>query len=408
MRKVSIDRLVPGMILARAMYGGRGEMLLAAGIELTPVIIQSLRARGYGSVLVADELSEGMQLNELVSERVRSAGVERLHDTYERLTAATATLRGASSRNVSEGIQSVEMRRALRRHKIAESLWRTVDAIVRDVVALQDTAGLSVLRQCGESAVAHSVDMAAMAVLIGKLAGLDERSLAQVALGALMHEVGNVFIDDAVLNKTGPHTEAEREQLRQHPLWGYELMKAEDWGDILSRHVVYQHHERQDGSGYPRGLAGSNRLGREVHEQFHGGRILLLAEVASLADVYDALSGDHPARPAPAHDQVVATLRDLAGAHLNAALVDSFLNVTPVHPPGTEVRITSGELAGCTALVLRVEGDDVVRPIIRVFTDPQQQLVRPYDIDLRQEPEIDVAGASDAVVAGSPGVTCAA
>lgn len=114
-------------------------------------------------------------------------------------------------------------------------------------------------------------------------------------------------------------------------------MKTEDWGDVLTRHVVFQHHECQDGSGYPRGLRGANRIQRTRSEEISRERILLLAEVATVADVYDALSPDRPYRPALPHDQVMKTMQDMSGRQLNEEILSYFLSVTPVFPPGMEV-----------------------------------------------------------------------
>lgn len=392
MRKVPLNVVSPGMVLARSMYNVRGDRMLAAGVALTASTIESLRARGYRSVLIHDDLSDGIEYDELLSERVRTVTVRRLHDTFDRLSNATSALRGGDEATVSAGIRAGGLGRLVSREKLFEALWDAVEDIVDEVLSLRETAALANLQQGGESTLEHSVDMAATAVLIGKLVNLDRRSLEQVAMGALFHDVGKVFVDEAVLSKRGPLTGRERAHMQQHALWGYELMKAEGWGDILSRHVVFQHHERQDGTGYPRGLVGVNRIARTIEEDFDGGRILLLAEVSAVADVFDALTSDRPFRPAYCHDHAIAMLSEMSFTHLNADLVEAFLNATPMFPVGSEVRIITGELEGSTALVIRVDGSALTRPVVRVFLDSCGRPVRPFDLDLRHEPEIELVG----------------
>src|SRR5207248_9711826 len=107
--------------------------------------------------------------------------------------------------------------------------------------------------------------------------------------------------------------------------------------EFLANHVAYQHHEKQDGSGYPRGMRGVNRIARDV---VRGDRMLLIAEIAAVADVYDALSSDRPYRPGMTPEQIVETIRQMAGPHLNREIVQQVLAILPVFPVGLEVRIT--------------------------------------------------------------------
>src|SRR5205085_1821292 len=144
----------------------------------------------------------------------------------------------------------------------------------------------------------------------------DQRRLAAACL---MHDVGMLALPEELLRVRRPDAVGLR-HLRLHPLVGYELLRGLRPGETVANHVAYQHHERQDGRGYPRGLTGSNRVGRAAAAAPGAprGRILLEAELVAVADVYVALTARRPHRPAFSVSQAVSALGRLAGRHLNA------------------------------------------------------------------------------------------
>src|SRR5262249_4815745 len=147
--------------------------------------------------------------------------------------------------------------------------------------------------------------------------------------------------------------------------------------DVLVNQVALQHHERQDGHGYPRRLAGNNRVSRPKFG--NEGRILLIAEIASVADVYDALASERPYRGALAPEAVGETLQAMAGSYLNSELVEVFLSAVPRFPVGMTVRVASGRLAGASGVVARVNRRALDRPVVRLTRDADG---RPIKVDL--------------------------
>jgi len=155
--------------------------------------------------------------------------------------------------------------------------------------------------------------------------------------------------------------------------------------DVLANHVAYQHHERQDGLGYPRGLHGTHRVIRNGLEKHERGRILLDAEICAVADVYDALGADRPYRPALPPDQIIRMLRGLAGTHLNREIVAYLLSILPVYPLGTEVVVQTGTYVGFRGIVCGVDRAEMDKPVVRLLFDRQRHRIQPIEIDLRRE-----------------------
>jgi hypothetical protein len=168
--------------------------------------------------------------------------------------------------------------------------------------------------------------------------------------------------------------------MKDHAVLGYLLLRDNLRLGVLPPHVAYQHHEWQDGSGYPRGLTGTNRVvhGVEIHVP---GRITPMAEIAAIADFHDACSADRPHRRRFPPDQVWRMVRDAAGRQLNREMVDRFLMALPPFPVATQVLITGGRWQGYTGVVARVKRD-MHHPVVRVLANELRERIEPFELDL--------------------------
>jgi len=136
--------------------------------------------------------------------------------------------------------------------------------------------------------------------------------VVHVRRGALLHDIGKMAIPDEILHKPGPLTPEEMAVMRRHPQYAYELL----WPIRYLRpalDIPYCHHERWDGSGYPRGLRGEE--------------IPLAARIFAVVDVWDALSNPRPYRPAWPQDKVRAYLQEQAGRQFDPEVVAAFLRL---------------------------------------------------------------------------------
>lgn len=157
----------------------------------------------------------------------------------------------------------------------------------------------------------HSDRVMRMAMGLARLVGMQGEALLALKFGALLHDIGKLAIPDAILIKPGKLDEAEMAHMRRHPDIGRELMEQVDFLRQATD-IPYAHHERWDGSGYPRGLRAEE--------------IPLAARIFSIVDVWDALSFPRVYKPAWPEDEVLAYLRDAAGSQLDPHLVKLFLD----------------------------------------------------------------------------------
>ncbi len=160
----------------------------------------------------------------------------------------------------------------------------------------------------------HSFRVALYAMAMARSLGLPPDQLKAIEWGGLLHDVGKMAVPDGVLRKPGPLTANEWHIMKQHPTWGFDMLAEVSFLQPAAVEIVYSHHERWDGQGYPRGIAGE--------------QIPLAARIFAVADTYDAITSDRPYRRARGHAAAIAELRRAAGEQLDPAMVDAFLGLS--------------------------------------------------------------------------------
>lgn len=158
----------------------------------------------------------------------------------------------------------------------------------------------------------HSERTTRWTIELAREMGYSEDDLVFIRRGALLHDIGKVAVPDSILNKPGPLTDEEWVHMRRHPVAAYEVLAPIKFLK-KSLDIPYSHHERWDGSGYPRGLAGDE--------------IPLAARIFSVVDVYDALTTDRPYRKAWPQEKVISYLQENSGIQFDPTIVDEFLKL---------------------------------------------------------------------------------
>jgi len=158
----------------------------------------------------------------------------------------------------------------------------------------------------------HTQRVTELTLRLARAMNLPPEQLVHIRRGALLHDIGKMGVPDAILFKKGPLTEEEWEIMRQHPVYAYEMLSPIRYLQPALE-IPYCHHERWDGSGYPRGLKGEE--------------IPLAARLFAVADVYDALTSHRPYRPAWTQEAALEYLRQQAGKLFDPRVVELFLKI---------------------------------------------------------------------------------
>jgi PAS domain S-box-containing protein/putative nucleotidyltransferase with HDIG domain len=169
----------------------------------------------------------------------------------------------------------------------------------------------------------HSQRVTELTLRLAESMGFDEEALIHVRRGALLHDIGKMGVPDSILLKPGPLCQEEWELMRRHPIYAFEMLSPIQFLNP-ALDIPYCHHEKWDGTGYPRGLAGDE--------------IPLAARIFAIVDVWDALRSDRPYRQAWSTEQTSAHIRSLSGTHFDPRVAEEFLRVVAGDDGAEELR----------------------------------------------------------------------
>lgn len=229
---------------------------------------------------------------------------------------------------------------------------------------------LSRLKRTDQYAYDHAVNVSVHAMVFARFVGLSGAEVRQLGVAGLLQDIGKVQIDYEVLSKPGPLSDAEFEHVKAHVRNTVNLLRVHKDFDPNVLAIIAAHHERYDGTGYPRGLAGMS--------------IPLAAEMAGIIDTYCAMTRERVYRGAVSSQRAMETLNQLRDTQFRDTLVDQFLQCIGLYPIGTLVELNSGEVG----VVIQQNQVRRLQPRVLVLLAPDKSIERfPRTIDLLMQPE---------------------
>lgn len=380
MRLVSVANLKPGLIIGRPIMDESGQILLNDGVELNAKYIAALTAKGFQSIYIRDpEVAVEMPPDQDLDQATRIKALAALRNTFTAIEHEVGPLREVSIERAALACRSDAIRALLAEGGGFSDIQSVAKNILQSVLTRTTLAGLTSIKAADAQLHNHCIDTAIVGIMIARAIGLDSRQIPVLTTGCLLHDIGKIF--------SKQRADAMSE-VRRHTLLGFELLRANDASNIIGAHIALEHHERQDGSGEPRGLSGTNTIdrGRLTNEPVP----TLLGEIAAVANLYDNLLNGSPSQPPLPPDGAIYAIRAAAGPHLNRAIVSAFLRMVPVYPLGTEVLVRSERFRNYTGLVTQIDPARLDKPVVTLIRDNNANVIIPIVIDMRQEPDIAV------------------
>ncbi|CAM4274165.1 HD-GYP domain-containing protein [Paenibacillus alkaliterrae] len=350
MRLLPIAACRPGMKLAKKIFSQEGLVLLGENIELTERLISRLEQCGIQYVYVADLRTVDIVLPSLISE-----------DTMRHALKDIRT-------NFREMMDRPKRKKGVTYPYIAQPFKQMMNSIIDDLTAHKDAMIMLMnMNSVDHYLYQHSMNVCVYTTLLGMSHGYNRDELTTLGMGALLHDIGKTRIAADVLKKPGSLSREEFEEMKQHTRIGYELLKDEPNLPLLVAHCAFQHHERIDGSGYPRGIKGN-----EIHDY---------AKWIGLVDSYDAMTTNRVySAPILPHD-ALERLYAGTGTLYEQRMLQLFRDKVAIYPIGISVRLQSGE----QGIVADINYSYPHRPIIRIlYNEAGEELKSPYEIDLSQ------------------------
>jgi HD-GYP domain-containing protein (c-di-GMP phosphodiesterase class II) len=223
----------------------------------------------------------------------------------------------------------------------------------------------------------HSVAVCALMIALGKQLGLEGNDLKEAGLAGLLHDVGKMMIDEAVLNKPGKLTDEEFNIVKDHPRKGWELLQGSSDITATALDVCLHHHERMDGKGYPDKLAGE--------------QISLFAKMGAVCDVYDALTSNRCYKNGWEPAETIRKMAEWRNGHFDERVFQAFVKTIGIYPSGTLVRLKSGRLA----IVMEQTEKSLLTPIVKIFfSTKSNEPIMPEMLDLGRSQE-SIVNAED-------------
>ena len=227
---------------------------------------------------------------------------------------------------------------------------------------------LARLKTADDYTYMHSVAVCALMVALSKQLKLNDEQTRSAGIAGLLHDLGKAMMPMDVLNKPGKLTDDEFAIIKKHPEAGHELLQGCTGVDPIALDVVLHHHEKTDGSGYPKHLKANE--------------ISVFAKMGAVCDVYDAITSNRPYKPGwdPA-----ASLRKMAewcAGHFDPRIFQAFVKSLGIYPIGSLVRLTSGRLG----IVIDQAPDSLLKPRIKVFFSTRADArIKPEIVDLARQ-----------------------
>nr|WP_275707502.1 HD-GYP domain-containing protein [Dechloromonas hankyongensis] len=251
--------------------------------------------------------------------------------------------------------------------EISNSIMRNPGALI----------SLARLKTADDYTFMHSVAVCALMIALARQLDLDEQQVRDAGMAGLLHDLGKATIPLEVLNKPGKLTDEEFALIKTHPAEGHNLLLEGRGISEMALDVCLHHHEKVDGSGYPKGITGDT--------------MSLYAKMGAVCDVYDAITSNRPYKAGWCPAESIKRMAEWKG-HFDPAIFQAFVKSLGIYPVGSLVRLESGKLG-----VVTEQGEQsLLKPKIKVFFSTKSQAyIRPEAIDLARSRE-KIVGREDA------------
>lgn len=337
MRLVSVDENIIHLKLGKDVYNENGKLLLGKGVLLTESLIDKLLESEVYTVVVSDEMSDGIEIKSLID------------DT--KMIAAVSTVKGVLNRMARRQEKGVSL-------MVPEEEVEMVGNIIKDLIEhleeCQDTL-YTVVELMGADMYTyqHSVNVAVLSVLTCRSLGYDYSTTKHIAMGALLHDIGKSAVKNNLIQKSEQLNEDEMKEVYNHVIYGYDMVR-----DVISlsgytKQIVRLHHEKRDGSGYPLGLKETD--------------IPDFVRIVTICDMFDAMTSSRVYRKGMPAYKAIEILHADSVYKLDPVILTMFLKNICVYPPGSGVVLSDGR----AGLVVTYNKFNPTRPVLRLFEDEQ-------------------------------------
>lgn len=345
---ISIDNLIEGMIVAKPVFRGNGSILLNEGMEIKSNYIDKLKEIGIEKIYIREITTPFINIDDVIRDKTKQECLFAVNSTFETISLSTEL--------------------------DIDKIKGIVSSMVNDLIQHKDIlVNLATIRAVDDYTFGHSLNVGVLSMITGISLGYTKNELLDLGTGAILHDIGKTMVNNGILNKDDKLSEEEFNEIKKHTTYGYELLsKNLNIKDDISNIILY-HHERFDGKGYPHGLKG-----KDIHEY---------ARIASVSDVYDALTSNRVYKQRIESHQAIEYLISMGGHQFDYDIVKMFIQNISIYPVGKGVLLSTGD----KGYVVSTSKAFPTRPIVKIlYNSNNRKLSKPYDIDLTRSNSITI------------------
>lgn len=347
MRLIGIISAKPGDMLGETILSKDGSIMLKQGVILTQRYIDKLIELGIGYLYIEDDM-----LDDLKHQDPQFLEIKR--DVVKLLSKSFINLQFRDTKpDLNNTVQTiVDLVDYLLNHKEISNNH------------------LTEIKTHDNYTYVHSLNTCVIALFFGIQLSYPKSRLIDLGVGALLHDIGKTKIPKEILNKSGKLTEEEFAIMKSHSILGYEMVEKLGYISERAKKVILEHHERIDGSGYPKGLDEK--------------KISKFAKITAISDVYDAIISDRVYRKGVSGNEAYEFILGGAGTFFEWELVNIFKNNFSIYPLGVCVKLSNGH----EGFVVRDNKGFPDRPVVRITYNQRGRAIEPIEIDLLEKLDI--------------------
>jgi putative nucleotidyltransferase with HDIG domain len=336
------------------------EAILASSIKEVWIDCDKGLDVAPGVPAISETESEAQVDAELHSAAVEVRQTARVPAAAEFARAAKICAR--SKQAVASMFQEARMGKAVDTVQAKRLVEEISDSVTRNPNAL---ISLARLKTADDYTYLHSVAVCALMIALAKQLELDAEQTRSAGIAGLLHDLGKAVMPMEVLNKPGKLTDEEFAIIKRHPEEGYRMLLASDGTDEMALDVVLHHHEKTDGSGYPKRLKAD--------------QISLYAKMGAVCDVYDAITSNRPYKAGWDPAESIRRMAEWTNGHFDPTVFQAFVKSLGIYPIGSLVKLHSGRLG----IVIEQAEKSLLTPRVKVFFSTKSDArIAPEVIDL--------------------------
>ncbi|MBI4740880.1 MAG: HD-GYP domain-containing protein [Betaproteobacteria bacterium] len=336
------------------------ESILASSIKEVWIDCNKGLDVAPGEQTVSESESEAQVDAELNQAAVEARQVERVPVAAE--LARAKRICAKSKQAVTSMFQEARMGKAVDTAGAQRLVEEISNSVSRNPGAL---ISLARLKTADDYTYMHSVAVCALMVALSKQLDLDENETRSAGIAGLLHDLGKAVMPMDVLNKPGKLTDAEFAVIKSHPVEGHRMLQGGSGVDPVALDVCLHHHEKTDGSGYPKGLKDE--------------QISRFAKMGAVCDVYDAITSNRPYKAGWDPAESLRKMAEWTNGHFDPAVFQAFVKSLGIYPIGSLLRLGSGRLG----IVVEQSAKSLLTPHIKVFFSTKSNArIAPEIVDL--------------------------